>query len=72
MIALNPLRSVLPGAALAWLLVGGLFYTVGTAIYALDKPHLWPGRFTAHDLWHLFVLAGSASHFILISRFVAV
>ncbi len=70
--ALRPLGELLPSAALIWLLAGGLFYTVGTAIYALDKPHLWPGRFSAHDLWHVFVLAGSASHFVLISRFVAV
>jgi hemolysin III len=34
-------------------------------------PHLWPGKFSAHDLWHLFVLGGSACHFVLILRFVA-
>ena len=70
--ALSPLRAALPSAALTWLLAGGLFYTFGTAIYAIDKPHLWPGRFTAHDLWHVFVLAGSACHFVLISRFLTV
>jgi len=31
----------------------------------------WPGKFSAHDLWHLFVLGGSACHFVLILRFVA-
>ncbi len=62
-VALKPLSALLPAAGWAWLIAGGLFYSVGMAIYAADRPHLWPGRFTAHDLWHLFVMAGSACHF---------
>jgi hemolysin III len=53
------------------MVAGGLFYTVGTVIYASDRPHLWPGRFSAHDLWHVFVLAGSTAHYVLILLFVA-
>jgi hemolysin III len=70
-IALGPLRQVLPPAALAWLFGGGVAYTLGAIILGADRPHLWPGKFSAHDLWHLFVLGGSACHFVLILRFVA-
>jgi hemolysin III len=54
-----------------WLLGGGVAYTIGTIIFAADWPHLIPGKFSAHDLWHIFVLAGSICHFILILCFVA-
>lgn len=52
-------------AAFGWLLAGGLFYSIGTVVFATDRPHLWPGKFMAHDLWHVFVLGGSACHFVL-------
>ena len=71
LIAIQPLLAVFPPAALAWLFAGGLIYTFGTLIYAMDRPHLWPGRFSAHDLWHLFVMGGSACHYVLIMCFVA-
>jgi hemolysin III len=70
-IALPALREVLPPAALGWLLAGGLAYTVGTVVYATNWPHLWPGKFSAHDLWHIFVLGGSACHFVMILCFVS-
>ena len=61
---------MLPSAALAWLVAGGIVYTVGAVIFALERPRLWPGIFGAHDLWHVFVLGGSACHFVLMLRFV--
>lgn len=69
--ALGPLRAVMPPAGFLWLLAGGIAYSVGAAVFATDKPHLWPGKFSAHDLWHVFVLAGSACHFVVMLRFVA-
>jgi hemolysin III len=69
--ALGPLRSALPPVALAWLLAGGLLYTVGTVFYATNRPRWGAGRFTGHDLWHLFVLGGSVCHFQMIYRYVA-
>lgn len=71
LVALAPLRAALSPAGVAWLVAGGIVYSIGTLIFALDKPHLWPGRFSAHDLWHLFVLGGSACHFVVMTRFVA-
>jgi len=70
-LAAAPLQRALTPAGFAWLLAGGLAYTAGAVIFAADKPHLWPGRFNAHDLWHLFVLAGSACHFLVMARYVA-
>lgn len=52
------------------LLIGGLFYTIGGVIYALKFRALekrFPG-FGAHEIFHLFVLAGSLCHFIFTFR----
>jgi len=43
-----------------WILIGGLFYSIGTIFYTKEKIHYH------HAIWHLFVLCGSASHFIAI------
>jgi hemolysin III len=71
LLAWEPLRAALPPAALWWLLTGGVVYSIGTIIFAADRPHLVPGKFSAHDLWHVFVLGGSFCHFMLIFLFVA-
>ena len=68
--AWTPLHRALPPGGVAWLFGGGVAYAVGTVVFATDKPHLWPGKFNAHDLWHVFVLAGSACHFVLMARYV--
>ncbi len=64
-IALKPLLQVLPMNGFYWLLAGGIFYTVGVVFYALDAKvrHF-------HGVWHLFVLAGSISHYITIFFYV--
>jgi hemolysin III len=62
--ALPTLWRIMSPSALAWLVAGGLFYTIGVIFYATGRPRLWPGKFGAHDLWHLFVMGGSACHYI--------
>lgn len=62
-----PLISALSAAELFWCVTGGVIYTSGAFIYAFDWPRLIPGTFESHELWHLFVLAGSISHFYSIS-----
>ncbi len=65
LVALIPLVHALGRAGFAWVAAGGLFYTVGIIFYALDT------RVThAHGVWHLFVLAGSAAHYIAILKYV--
>lgn len=64
--ALRPLAAGLGTPGLAWLLAGGLLYTGGIFFYLLDERvrHF-------HGVWHLFVLGGSAAHFIAIAAYVA-
>jgi hemolysin III len=64
------LRAVPPGG-IAWILVGGLVYSAGALIYALKRPNIKPGVFGFHELWHLFVLAGSACHFWAMFCYIA-
>jgi len=61
-----PLLRGLQGHGWIWLLAGCLCYTLGIGFYALGKrmPH-------AHAIWHLFVLGGTASHYVTVLRFVA-
>ena len=66
------LLATLPRAAFLWLLAGGLFYTVGGVIYALKCPifnlkHKW---FGSHEIFHVFVMLGSACHFIFMYHYV--
>lgn len=64
-VAANPLLNALGPVGLSWLIAGGLFYTFGIIFYVLDT------RLThAHGIWHLFVLAGSAAHYVAILRYV--
>ena len=62
---------VFPLAAVGWLVAGGVVYSLGALVFVTDRPHLWPNRFAAHDLWHCMVLAGSACHFVVMLRYVA-
>jgi hemolysin III len=69
-IAMSPLRALITPTEWHWLVAGGVTYTLGAIVFATDRPHLVPGKFHAHDLWHLFVLGGSLCHFILMLQFV--
>ena len=55
--------DTLPHAFSYWIMIGGLFYTVGAIIYGIKKPNPVPGHFGFHEIWHLFVLGGAFSHF---------
>ncbi len=60
-----PLAHRLQGQGLQWLLAGCLFYSLGVVFYLLGRRMRH-----AHSIWHLFVLGGTASHFITVLRFV--
>ena len=70
LVAVVPLAREV-GAGLGWLVAGGVAYTIGAIIYALERPDPLPGRFGHHGLWHLLVLTGSACHFTFIVLYVA-
>ena len=59
--ALDPIIAALPPAGVGWLVAGGVFYTSGIVFYILDHWYSW-----SHGVWHLFVLAGSVSHYFAI------
>ena len=65
------LNSMSP-AAFGWLLAGGLIYTAGGIIYALKVPifNSKHKNFGSHEIFHLFVMGGSACHFIVMYAFV--
>ena len=69
--ALGIIGAQWPQRAVVLLVLGGLVYTMGAVIFATDRPNLIPGKFNAHDLWHLFVLGGSACHFALMTTYIA-
>ena len=63
-------RAVSPGG-LAWLVAGGIAYTIGAVIYARQRPDPFPGRFGHHEIWHLLVLTGSVCHYAFMIYHVA-
>ena len=68
-IAWFPLTRALPMGGIFWLVLGGIFYTVGAAIYNM-KPLKFTPQFGAHEIWHLFVVAGSFCHFWMMLKYV--
>jgi hemolysin III len=67
-IAWFPLSHAMPQTGIFWLVLGGIFYTVGAGIFNLRKVAV--PLFGAHEIWHLFVLAGSFCHFWMMYNFV--
>jgi hemolysin III len=71
LVAVAPITHAVSYRGLAWLIAGGLAYTVGAVIYARQRPDPFPGRFGHHEIWHVLVLAGSACHFAFMFFHVA-
>lgn len=70
-VAAREVLASIPTSVLAWLLLGGLFFTGGAVIYILKKPDPLPGVFGFHEIWHIFVILGAFSHFIIMAAYVA-
>lgn len=64
-VALKPALESIPPGALILMLAGGLTYTAGVLFYHWDRLPF------NHAIWHLFVMGGSAAHFLAIFYFVA-
>lgn len=72
-LAITKILHSMPPGGFAWLLAGGIIYTIGGIIYALklpmfDSKHKY---FGSHEIFHLFVMGGSLCHYVLMYRFVA-
>lgn len=71
-LAFTQILNNMSPAAFGWLLAGGIIYTVGGVIYALKLP-IFNNRhknFGSHEIFHLFVMGGSACHFIVMYAFL--
>jgi hemolysin III len=65
LLAAGPVWRLIAPAGLLWLLAGGVAFTVGVAFFRAERlPY-------AHFIWHLFVLAGTACHFIAVLRYAS-
>ncbi len=72
-IGVIPALQVLPAMSagpLALLCLGGLLYTVGAIVYARRSPNPFPRVFGFHEVFHIFVVAGSLLHFTVIAAYV--
>jgi hemolysin III len=63
--AIGPIVARVPAQGVAWLVAGGLLYSLGMIFYASARLRY------AHAVWHLFVLAGSACHFLAVLWYAA-
>ncbi len=72
-LAFVPIFRSLPRAGFGWLLAGGIIYTIGGIIYGLKLPLFNANHknFGSHEIFHVFVMLGSACHFIVMYFFVA-
>jgi hemolysin III len=59
LVAAVPLFARLSSAGVAWLVAGGVAYTLGAVLFLFDHRVRY-----VHFVWHLFVMAGSACHFV--------
>jgi hemolysin III len=69
-VAIVPLVQTFSAHALTWLIAGGLSYTLGAVIYGVQRPDPYPNVFGFHEIFHIFVLAGSSCHFVFMARYV--
>lgn len=69
--AIGEMLQVLPAGALAWLVTGGVVYTVGAIVYITKALDFFPGKFGFHEVWHIFVILGALAHFIAIAAYIA-
>ncbi len=65
LIAIVPVWTLVPKWGLFWLLAGGLSYTAGAAFFALERIRYF------HFVWHLFVVTGTACHFVAVLGYAA-
>lgn len=63
--AISPISQALSTTAMGLLLLGAVFYTIGGVLYAVKWPGRHNPRFGCHEIFHIFILLGSISHFVM-------
>lgn len=56
---------------LAFMVAGGVLYSIGIPVLFLQRPNPWPRTFGYHEIWHVFVTVAAASHFVAVASIVA-
>ncbi|NTW04824.1 MAG: hemolysin III family protein [Peptococcaceae bacterium] len=70
-VAFWPLIQSISTGGVAWLLMGGVFYTTGAIIYGTKwPPNIIPGWLGFHEIFHLFIMAGSICHYWLMIKYI--
>ncbi|WMJ80552.1 hemolysin III family protein [Clostridium sp. MB40-C1] len=67
---INPVSQSISMAGVVWLVLGGVFYTLGGIMYALKWPNLNLKFMGFHEIFHIFILLGSFSHYMCIFKYV--
>lgn len=67
---IKPLSEVLNPFSLFLLVLGGVLYTIGGVIYGLKPKKLQLGKFGFHEIFHIFIILGSLSHFICVFLYI--
>jgi hemolysin III len=70
-ILVRPLISAASLGFFFWLLAGGIAYSLGAVVYAKKWPRGGGRVLGSHEIWHLFVMAGSFAHYWAILAYVA-
>lgn len=60
-----------PPRSFVLVVLGGVVYTIGAMLNHAQWPEMWPGVFSAHELFHLFVMAASLCQYLFMLRVVA-
>jgi hemolysin III len=61
-------RAAFDPTTFAFLVGGGVFYTVGAVIYAVRWPDPWPRVFGFHEVFHVLIIIGCGCHFVAVAR----
>jgi hemolysin III len=64
--AAGQMPAAMSTSTIAWMIVGGVIYTLGAIVYATKLFNFIPEKFGFHEVWHIFVLLGALAHFISI------
>ena len=67
---IKPLSAALPPISIFLLVLGGVFYTIGGVIYATKSQKFKIGTFGFHEIFHVFILLGSLTHFICVFTYL--
>ncbi|EDS77342.1 PAQR family membrane homeostasis protein TrhA [Clostridium massiliodielmoense] len=68
---ISPLSKIMDIRGIVLMFIGGVLYTLGAIIYATKWPKIKSKVFGFHEIFHLFVLAGSFCHYFMVLKYIA-